>query len=134
MARPCVLVVEDDDTVRRLLAEHLAERMPVAVDSARDGVDALHKITTTAYRLVILDLMMPYMSGTDLLDSLRALASDPSVRSLEQPPAVLVITAASETAISDDVIRNRYPQIVCGVFRKPFDVAVLAESVARILR
>lgn len=134
MARPCVLVVEDDDNVRRLLAEHLAERMPVAVDSARDGVDALHKITNTAYRVVILDLMMPYMSGTDLLDSLRALASDPSVRSLEQPPAVLVITAASETAISDDVIRNRYPQIVCGVFRKPFDVAVLAESVARILR
>src|SRR2546423_8598155 len=88
-----ILVVEDDDSVRRLLAEHLAEQMPVEVDSARDGVEALHKISSTRYGVVILDLMMPKMSGVDLLDSLRALTSDPSVKALDAPPPVLVITA-----------------------------------------
>jgi CheY-like chemotaxis protein len=130
-----VLVVEDDDTVRRLLTEELTARMPpVEVDSARDGIEALHKISTSPYRVVILDLMMPNMSGTDVLDSLSALASDPSVKSLDQPPAVLVITAASETAIPDEVIRKRCPQTVRGVFRKPLDVPALAASVETFLR
>ena len=131
---PSVLVVEDDDSVRRLLADHLAARMPVEVDSARDGVDALYKITTKPYRVVILDLMMPKMSGTDLLDSLHAHISDPSVKALEKPPVVLVITAAPDSALSDDLIRKRCPETVRGIFRKPLDVAVLAANVEKFLR
>ena len=134
VANPKILVVEDDDSVRRLLAEHLAERMPVDVDSARDGVEALHKISTTSYRIVILDLMMPKMSGVDFLDSLRALTSDPSVKAMEKPPAVLVITAAAPASLSDAVIRKRSPGVVRAVFRKPLDVAALAASVKEHLR
>jgi CheY-like chemotaxis protein len=129
-----ILVVEDDDSVRRLLAEHLAEQMPVDVDSARDGVEALHKISTNAYGVVILDLMMPKMSGVDLLDSLHALTSDPSVKALETPPQVLVITAAPAAALSDAVIRKRSPGMVRAVFRKPLDVTALAASVKKHLR
>ncbi len=129
-----ILVAEDDDTVRQLLAEHLTARMPVDVDSARDGVEALHQISTTRYDVVILDLMMPKMSGVDFLDSLRALTSDPSVKSLETPPRVLVITAAPAAALSDDVIRKRCPGVVREVFRKPLDIAVLAASVEKFLR
>src|SRR5439155_37935 len=97
-----ILVVEDDDNVRRLLAEHLTARMPVNVDSARDGVEALHQISTTPYAVVILDLMMPKMSGTDLLDALVALSSDPSVKAMETPPPIVVITGAPESALPDD--------------------------------
>jgi CheY-like chemotaxis protein len=129
-----ILVVEDDDNVRRLLAEHLAEQVPVVVDSARDGVEALHKISTSDYDVVILDLMMPKMSGTDLLDSLRALTSDPSVKNLERPPAVLVITAAPVAALPDELIDKHCPGVVRGVFRKPLDVVLLAASVKKHLR
>src|SRR5262249_46822224 len=94
VANPKILIVEDDDTVRRLLIENLSAKMSVDADSARDGVEALHKISGSAYGVVVLDLMMPKMSGVDLLDSLRALSSDPSIKSLESPPPVLVITAA----------------------------------------
>jgi len=134
VANPKILVVEDDDTVRRLLAEHLAERMLVDVDSARDGVEALHKISTSKYRIVILDLMMPKMSGVDFLDSLRALTSDPSVKAMEKPPAVLVITAAPPGSLSDAVIRKRSPGVVRAVFRKPLDIPELAASVKKYLR
>jgi len=129
-----VLVVEDDDLIRRLLAEHLIARIHVEVDSARDGVEALHQLSVKPYGVVILDLMMPKMSGTDLLDSLHALLSDPSVKSLESPPAVLVITAAPAAALSDDVIRKRCPETVRRVFRKPLDVPALARDVESYLR
>src|SRR5439155_2950435 len=122
VANPKILVVEDDDTVRRLLAEHLAEQMPVDVDSARDGVEALHKISMQAYGVVILDLMMPKMSGVDLLDSLRALSSDPSVKALDAPPPVLVITAAPTAALADSVSRQRPPGLRPTACRKPLAV------------
>ena len=134
VANPKILVVEDDETVRRLLTENLTEQMPVDVDGARDGVEALHKITTTRYSVVILDVMMPKMSGVDLLDSLRALSSDPSVKAMETPPPVLIITAASSAALPDQAIRKRCPGVVRGVFRKPFEVAKLAASVKKYLR
>jgi len=134
VAKPKILVVEDDDTVRRLLAEHLTERMPVEVDSSPDGIDALHKLTTTTrYRAVILDVMMPKMSGVDLLDSLCALRSDPSLSAVEIPP-VIVITAAPAAALPDDAIHRRCPGAVKNVLRKPLDIAVLAASVERYLR
>lgn len=129
-----ILVVEDDDTVRRLLAENLAARMPVEVGSARDGIEALHQVVTARYDVVILDLMMPKMSGVDFLDSLSALTSDPSVKALESPPHVLVITAVPAAALSDEVIRKRCPDMVRAVFRKPLDIAVLAASVEKHLR
>jgi len=78
--------------------------------------------------------MMPYMSGIDLLDSLRAIASDPSLAHIEHLPAVLVITAASEAIVSDDEIRKRFPRVVRAIFRKPLDMAVFAECVQEYLR
>src|SRR5437763_13264402 len=94
-----VLVVEDDDTIRRLLVEYLKQHSYVNVESARDGVEALHLINTRHYRVIVLDVMMPKMSGVDLLDSVQALLSDPSVKALETPPAVVVITATAASAL-----------------------------------
>ena len=128
-----VLVVEDDDTIRSLLVEYLKSRPYVRVESARDGVDALHRITTERFAVVVLDIMMPLMSGIDLLDSLKALASDPSLGRIEYLPAVLVITAAPESTVSDDEIRKRFPRVVRAIFRKPIEVRGLAENVERFL-
>jgi CheY-like chemotaxis protein len=129
-----VLVVEDDDSVRRLLVEYLQGRPDLAVDSARDGVEALHQIAITRYDVVVLDLMMPMMSGVDFLDSLKALTSDPSVKSLQKPPAVIVITAASDSAVPRDMIVQRYPQVIRAILRKPFDFERLGAEVEKELR
>lgn len=128
-----VLVVEDDDTIRRLLVEFLREHESVGVDGARDGVEALHQIATTQYAVVILDVMMPKMSGIDVLDSLEALTSDPSVKSLDDPPAVLIITSAERGALPDSAIYQRCPRIVRGIFRKPIDVEKLTKCVEMYL-
>lgn len=124
-----VLVVEDDDTIRRLLIEYLKSHEMVNVVGARDGVDALHLIAMSQYAVMILDVMMPKMSGIDVLDSLHALTSDPSVKTLDDPPAVLVITSAERASLPDDAITQRCPGMVHGVFRKPLDVQALAARV-----
>ena len=127
-----VLVVEDDDTIRRLLVEVLKQHSYLNVEGARDGIEALHQIATTRYGVIVLDLMMPKMSGVDFLDSLNALTSDPSVKSIEQPPSVIVITAASDSDVPSETIASRCA-LVRQVLRKPLDVIGLAESVEKVL-
>jgi CheY-like chemotaxis protein len=129
-----VLVVEDDDTIRRLLAEYLQAHAHVVVESARDGVEALHQISTRPYDVVVLDVMMPKMSGVDLLDSLATMRSDDSVQSLKSLPAVLVITSVSDGEVPDRVLAEHCPELVRGVFRKPLELGALAEEVERYLR
>ncbi|HKR62651.1 MAG TPA: response regulator [Thermoanaerobaculia bacterium] len=133
MTRGNVLVVEDDDTIRRLLMDVLRESASFDVDGARDGRDALHQISTRPYAVVVLDVMMPYMSGIDFLDSLQALLNDPSLKSIEQPPAVLVITSAPQEVIPAKEIRDRFPTLVHEVMRKPVDVTALAKRVETLL-
>ena len=131
--RADILVVEDDETIRSLLIEYLKEHSDLAVDGARDGVDALHQVHTRTYRVVILDVMMPYMTGIDFLDSLQAMTSDPSIKAMDELPDVVVITAASADQIPNAALEQRFPSMVRCVFRKPVEPERLAECVERLL-
>ena len=129
-----VLVVEDDDSIRRLLVDYLRDMVHIDVDGARDGVEALHQVATKSYGVIVLDLMMPYMSGIDFLTSLQALAFDPSVKSLEETPAVVVITSAPPEDVSSEELQRRFRTFVRGVLRKPLDIPRLGGYVESLLR
>ena len=133
MAQGNILVVDDDESVRRLLMEYLRERSQRDVDGARDGVEALHQIAIKAYAVIVLDVMMPYMSGIDFLSSLDALLSDPSVRTLDEPPAVLVITSMPPDDVRADALQDRFPRFVRGVMRKPLDIPALGNRVSALI-
>lgn len=133
MATGHVLVVEDDDMIRRLLVDFLRQHAFTNVDAARDGVEALHRVQAERYRVVVLDLMMPLMSGVDFLDSLTAMTDDPSVQSIAEPPGVIIVTSKTDADVSSDTLRQRSP-LVKGVFRKPVDVEALLTAVERELR
>jgi CheY-like chemotaxis protein len=133
MTQSNILVVEDDDSIRLLLIETLKEHAHVSVDGARDGVDALHQVMTKKYAVVILDVMMPHMTGIDFLDSLEAMTSDPSVKGMESLPSVLVITGASPDHIPSRALEERFPAMVRRVLRKPLDVDELTACVQLIL-
>lgn len=128
-----ILVVDDDDGARRLLMEYLAERSSLNVDGARDGVEALHQIALKRYAVVVLDVLMPHMSGVDFLSSLEALISDPSVKGLDEAPAVVVITSAPPEDVRADDLQHRYPRFVREVMRKPLDIAALGNRVAALI-
>jgi DNA-binding NtrC family response regulator len=72
LARDRILVVDDDDSVRSILAEAL-EDQGFRVSTAADGRRAWELVRQTpfAYDLVLTDMMMPGMDGIELLSKIR---------------------------------------------------------------
>lgn len=68
--RPTALVVEDDAATRTLLAG-LLESIDCDVDIAGDGEEALQRLQARDYDVVLLDIVLPKMSGIDVMESLR---------------------------------------------------------------
>jgi CheY-like chemotaxis protein len=128
-----VLVVEDDGAVRQLLIEYLKQHAAKHVDSARDGVEALHSVSSQQYDVIILDLLMPHMTGIDFLDSLQVLSADRTVKTLRKPPAVVVITGASPEQIPSGRIEERSPGMIRAVLRKPLQLDQLESCLDRLL-
>jgi adenylate cyclase len=69
-APPRLLVVDDNDLNRDMLARRLGAR-GFAVDTAHDGPSALVALAGGAYDLVLLDVMMPGLTGTEVLQRVR---------------------------------------------------------------
>jgi two-component system response regulator PhoP len=110
-----VLIVEDEQRLATNVANILKENASCAVDMAFDGEEGLFLAESNPYDLLVLDLMLPKLSGIDLLRKYR--------KSRQRTP-VLVVTARDEkesivallNAGADDYIT------------KPFD---MGEFVAR---
>ncbi|HUP45770.1 MAG TPA: response regulator [Thermoanaerobaculia bacterium] len=126
-----VLVVEDDEAIRRSLMDCLGCRAHLEVEGARDGVDALHHVLTGRFDVVVLDMMMPKMSGGDFLDSLKAMISDPSLNFQGSAPVIIVVTAAPADDLPSAAIQQRFPEAIRSVLRKPVDFEELIRVVGR---
>lgn len=113
-----ILVVDDDDAIRALVATVLRRR-GLSVDTARHGAEGMERIAAHRYGLVVLDLMMPLVSGYEVLEHLSRMAV--SVR-----PLVLVLTAGLEPKMLDS-------NLVIGTIHKPFDIELLIETVVACL-
>ena len=64
---PALLIVDDDDTNRNLLAR-LFESKGFQVETACSGADALERVRAGRTDLVLLDMNMPGMTGFELVD------------------------------------------------------------------
>ena len=89
-----ILAVDDERHIVRLVQVNL-ERAGYEVVTAFDGKDALEKVAAEQPDLVVLDVMMPYMDGFEVLQNLR---KNPSTRELP----VIMLTAKAQDA---DVFR-----------------------------
>ena len=68
-SRPTLVIVEDNDDLRRMLQLQLSHSYNVT--TANDGVDGLEKVKAVHPDLIITDLMMPHMDGVALLKRIR---------------------------------------------------------------
>lgn len=117
-----ILVVDDEPEIVALVAYHLA-KSGYRVSTASSGQDALELARRERPSLIVLDLMLPGMSGFDVLEQLRL---DESTRDI----AVIMLTARRE---EPDRIRG----LSLGAddyLTKPFSPAELVLRVAAILR
>jgi len=113
-----VLIVEDHADSRELLAEFL-EALGYEVDVAANGLEALERLRGAPRpRAVLLDLMMPVMSGWELMRHLR---EDPALRSLP----VVVVSGVGAT--------QPLPEGVLGAVPKPVDLNALRALIERAL-
>jgi DNA-binding response OmpR family regulator len=73
-----VLIIEDDESVRTLLARAV-RKLHCEVIEAADGISALNSIRQQTFGVVVLDLRLPGVSGKDVLNGLRDLGAAPPV-------------------------------------------------------
>ena len=88
IAESKILVVDDNEQNLELLVAYL-ETLGCPVVTAVDGVDALEKVAAEKPDLILLDIMMPRMSGFEVC---RKIKSDPTTR--DTP--VIMVTALNE--------------------------------------
>src|ERR1043166_2870417 len=89
-----VLVVDDEPAIRALVAK-IVERAGFNVDVAADGEEAVRKMEHADYSVIVLDLMMPAMSGYEFVEYLQLRGG--------KRPSVIVITAA-QLEVLDELV------------------------------
>jgi DNA-binding response OmpR family regulator len=115
-----ILLVEDEEKVSRFVARGLkAERY--AVDVAADGNSGLDHVRAYSYDLIILDLNLPGIPGTELLKHIRKLY-----------PHVPVLILSARDHINDKV--KNFEEGADDYLTKPFSFAELLVRVKALLR
>ncbi|MDO8586612.1 MAG: response regulator [Armatimonadota bacterium] len=115
-----ILAVDDEKHIVRLVQVNL-ERHGYEVVCAHDGKEALQKVDEERPDLVVLDVMMPYMDGFEVLQNMRR---NPATRDIP----VIMLTAKAQDA---DVFKGWQSGVDC-YLTKPFNPMELLSFVKRI--
>lgn len=78
MDKPHILLIDDDEALMQMLQDYLNEQ-GLRADISLSGTNALEKIENTSYDLLVLDIMMPEITGLELLPMIRNLSSVPVI-------------------------------------------------------
>ncbi len=117
-----VLVVDDSEVLRKIVSFNLT-REGYQVDEAKDGREALEKLRQIKPDLVILDIMMPYVDGFEVLRSMR---KDPELSHIP----VIMLTAKG----GEDDPKTALELGANGFLTKPFSPLKLLEEVRRVIQ
>ena len=111
-----ILVAEDEEVVRLLLQEMLRTSFKCRVHVAPNGAEALALVDQHAYDLVISDIRMPVMAGTELYLRLR------EIQPLLARRFAFITGHPGEQSLQEEIARWDVP-----VLAKPFEVGRLIE-------
>jgi two-component system phosphate regulon response regulator OmpR len=117
---PHILIVDDDTRIRTLLKKYLSDN-GFRTTIAADGREALAQMEHLAFDLVVLDIMMPDLSGLEVTERLRR---------RKNPVPVLLLTARAD-------VEDRIAGLSIGAddyLTKPFDPKELVLRINSILR
>jgi len=116
-----VLVVDDEATIRSLFAQLLTQLGPHQVVPAENGEQALELVQRYRFDCAFLDLMMPGLCGTDLLD--RLLRESPNT-------SIIIITGYPSMEVVIDTMRHGAVDFI----PKPFSLDDIRLALQRLLR
>ncbi|MBU8769325.1 response regulator transcription factor [Cytobacillus oceanisediminis] len=117
-----ILIAEDEEILRMLIADTL-EDGDYEVDEAEDGEEALKLLEKEQYDLVILDYMMPVLTGLDVIRTVRSgLNQNSDVK-------ILMLSAKSQQNEQEEVLKAGADYFMV----KPFSPLQLFEKVGEIV-
>ena len=114
-----ILLVDDDNDVRRLAAMALSRVGGHQVTSASSGAECLSALRSELPDVVVLDVMMPGMDGPTTLEAIR---DDPATR---QVPVVFLTAGVVDLGADMDRLKALS---VSGILNKPFDPLQLSRQ------
>jgi DNA-binding response OmpR family regulator len=123
-----ILVVEDDSEMREELAELLSIEN-IEVFTAPNGLEGKRLVDGGDYSLVLLDLKLPDMEGTELLRHIKANSSS----------CVLVITGRpidsdlEQLVEGEDAVDMAAIKLADGIIEKPFRIERLMDTIHRLI-
>jgi DNA-binding response OmpR family regulator len=116
-----VLLIEDEHRLAENIAESVRQMCGFAVDVSFEGTDGLFLATSNTYDAVVLDLMLPGMAGSDLLEAYRA-------QGWKTP--VLILTARDDKVSTVRLLNAGADDYVA----KPFDLGELIARLKSLIR
>ncbi len=119
MARK-ILVVEDEKIITKSL-QKLLQKKGYEVDVTNSGREALEKIKSADFNLIICDIRMPDMDGIETIKAVRAYRSEQAKPAI---PEILITGYADEEKYKNAVELN-----VTAYLYKPFDTEELIEAI-----
>ncbi len=116
-----IAVIEDEPRLADNIAAALREGSGYAVDVARDGAEGLYLAQTNSYDAVVLDLMLPKLSGREVLRKMRAGGAK---------TPVLILTARDEKELIVGLLNDGADDYLT----KPFDLRELRARLQSLIR
>ncbi len=116
------ILIVDDDPVVRLLMEECLSAHGFEVHSLPGGHECLEHLSTHSTDLVVLDMLMPDMSGVEVLKELKRTPSLANV-------PVLMLSALND---ADQILENESECRPDGVLQKPFNLNAVLEAVRSV--
>ncbi len=116
-----ILLAEDEEVLRMLVVDTLEEDGYI-IDEVTDGVEAYEAIKTKKYDLLLLDYMMPRMTGLEVIEKVRNNTENKNIK-------IVMLTAKNQKKDEEDAKKVGADYFLA----KPFSPLKLLELVGEIL-
>jgi DNA-binding response OmpR family regulator len=117
-----LLIVDDEESVRPLLARYASKGLNAEVQLAGTCEEALHLAANYAYDAILLDLMMPGIGGFEVLKAIRAVSANVAT-------PILIISALEDLPTNDRCVAAG----ASGFLVKPVEQRALEIAVSSLL-
>ncbi|MGM7634516.1 response regulator transcription factor [Bacillus sp. Hm123] len=117
-----ILVVDDEEILRMLICDTL-EDLGYEIEEAEDGEEALRKVSEQSYDLMILDYMMPNITGIEVIEQLP--------NEVKQALPVLMLTAKAQETDRQAVLEKGADYFMSKPF-SPMDLAHVVEEILNV--
>ncbi len=100
-----ILIAEDNESIFKLLKIRLKQEK-FNVEHAKDGEEALEKIKTNKYDLIILDIILPKKNGFSVITALRSLRNQTPILAISSNPLVNARIKAINLGANDFLVKG----------------------------